>query len=95
MLGDIITWLNQLPFWGVYVMVLVLTAMIYKIAFARELPVLKSALVYLSLAIGCFLLAFMQILRFPIIQILFITAIIIGLTRVRLSYNRSKQAKQE
>lgn len=88
-------WLNQLPFWGIYTIVLVLTAIIYKIAFARELPLLKSALVYLSLAIGCFLLAFMQILRFPIIQILFFTSIIIGLTRARLSYNRSKQAKQE
>lgn len=95
MFADIIAWLNQLPFWGIYTITLVLTAMIYKIAFARELPVLKSALVYLALAIGCFLLAFMQILRFPIIQILFITAIIIGLTRARLSYNRSKQAKQE
>lgn len=72
-----------------------MTAIVYKVAFARELPILKSVLVYLVLAVGCVMFWVMFILRFPIIQILGVTLIMILLARIRMWMgNREKKADQ-
>lgn len=84
-------WLDQLPTWVVYLIILGLTGVIYQTAFARPLPLLKNVVVYLALAIGCYLLLIFKILGFPMIQSLFITVILIVVTRIRLSMTRKKQ----
>ncbi|QKI83770.1 hypothetical protein GXN75_11345 [Kroppenstedtia eburnea] len=72
-----------------------MTAIVYKVAFARKLPILKTLLVYLVLAVGCVMLWVMFILRFPIIQILGITLLMIVLARIRMWMgNRKKEADQ-
>jgi YlaH-like protein len=68
-----------------YLLILVMSAIIYKVAFARPLPLLKNIVVYLALALGCYLLLIFQILRFPIIPALFITIILIVVARIRLN----------
>lgn len=84
-------WLDQLPIWANYLIILILTGVIYQTAFARSLPLLKSLIVYIVLAIGCYLLLIFDILGFPIIPSLFITIVLIVITRVRLSVTRRKQ----
>lgn len=66
-----------------YFVILVLSAVVYKFAFARPLPLLKTLLVYVFLAFGCFLLLFFHILQFPIIPILVISVVLIGVARIR------------
>lgn len=84
-------WLDQLPNWGTYLVILVLTGVIYQTAFARPLPLLKNVVVYLALAIGCYLLLIFDILGFPIIPSLFITVGLIIITRIRLALTQKKQ----
>lgn len=71
-------------FWKAYIVILVMTAVIFKVAFARKLPILKAVVVYLVLAIGCYFFAIMHILRFPVIPALAITLVIIAVARLRM-----------
>ncbi len=89
-----LTWLRSQPLLS-YLIILIMTAIVYKVAFARELPILKSLLVYLVLAVGCVMFWVMFILRFPIVQILGVTLIMILLARIRMWMgNREKKADQ-
>jgi hypothetical protein len=88
-------WLEQLPPWGTYLIILVLSAIVYQTVFAPKLslPVWKKALVYLFLALGCGLIYLFQILGFPMIQILLITTVLIFVTGIRLAFSRRKEKK--
>ncbi|PTX65065.1 YlaH-like protein [Melghirimyces profundicolus] len=80
---EINAWLRSQPPVS-YLVILAMTAVVYKVAFARKLPVLKSFVVYVVLAIGCVLLWGMFYLRFPIIEILAITLVMIAAARIRM-----------
>lgn len=86
-------WLEHLPPWGVYLIILVLSAIVYQTVFAPKLalPVWKKAMVYLFLALGCGLIYLFQILGFPMIQILLITIVLIIVTGVRLAFSRREK----
>lgn len=84
-------WISQVPPWSLYFIILLLSVVIYKVAFARKLPPLKALVVYFVLALGCVLFWIMQLALFPMIQALLITVVIIIVTRVRLWYSK-KQA---
>lgn len=86
--------LRQTP-WAGYVTILVLTALVYKIAFARQLPLLKSLVVYCVLALGCILFWIMYVLRFPILEILLVTLVLIGAARIRMAIGNKKGPQQE
>lgn len=78
------TFLRQTP-WAGYLVILILTAIVYKVAFARKLPILKSMVVYLVLALGCVMFWVMYILGFPIVEILVITVVLIVVARIRMA----------
>lgn len=86
----ILEWIYGLPFWGLYAVIVLMTAIIYQTAFARTLPLLKQIIVYIFLAIGCFLLEIFHYMGLPIIPALLITVVLIIVTRVRLSLLRKK-----
>ncbi|RAL25983.1 YlaH-like family protein [Thermoflavimicrobium daqui] len=86
-------WVDQLPGYGRYLIILILSAVIYQMAFARNLPLLKSIFVYIVLAIGCVILLIFQIMQFPIIEAMLITVVLIVLTRLRLMFGKSNQSK--
>ncbi|MDR6224852.1 YlaH-like family protein [Desmospora profundinema] len=81
--------LRQTP-WAGYLTILVLTATVYKIAFARKLPILKSLVVYIVLALGCILFWLMYILLFPILEILLVTLVLIAAARIRMAMGNRK-----
>lgn len=80
-------------FWLTYALVLIMTAIIYKVAFARRLPILKTALIYIFLAAGCYFMTVMHILRFPVIPALAITLIVIVVARVRMIISDRNRAE--
>ncbi len=84
-------WFDQLPKWATYLLILLLTGIIYRAAFARPLPLLKNVIVYLALAAGCYLFLIFDILGFPIIPSLLITVGLIIVTRIRLSITKKRQ----
>lgn len=78
-------------FWTAYLLILIMTGVIYKVAFARKIPLLKTVLVYVVLAIGCYFFTIMHIFRFPVMPALAITLVIIVLARIRMAIsNRNK-----
>lgn len=44
--------------WLLYVTVLLLSALVYQLGFARRLPMLKNVIIYTLLALGCTILTF-------------------------------------
>jgi hypothetical protein len=85
------SWISEVPPWSLYFIILVFSVVIYKVAFARRLPPLKSLVVYFVLAVGCVLFWIMQLAQFPMIQSLLITVVIIVVTRVRLWYSKKQE----
>lgn len=70
-------------FWLLYATVIVLCVLVYQLGFARKLPVLKSAVVYAMLVIGCFVMTIFAE-RFPIVECLMVIAIVFGGYKLRL-----------
>lgn len=70
-------------FWLLYATVVVLSAIVYQLGFAKKLPILKTAIVYALLILGCFILTIFA-LRFPVVECLMVIAIIFGGYKLRL-----------
>lgn len=68
--------------WGLYLLILVLSAVVYKLAFAIKLPILKSLIIYLLLAFGCTVLTFLGAFL-PVAEGLAIATILLFLSRMR------------
>ncbi|WP_124727739.1 YlaH-like family protein [Staphylospora marina] len=85
-------WLDSIGFWGVYAVILVLSGIIYKTAFAIRLPVLKSAVIYFALAVGCVLLTVFHYTGLPIVAAMLVTIVLIAVTRIRLWAVRKKKS---
>lgn len=76
-----------------YVLNLILLVIAYKLGFARELPLLKSAIVYILLAIGTVIVAlFAGIAKLPTVESLVIVNLVLGIYRLRLHNERKSKA---
>lgn len=76
-----------------YILNLIFSVIAYKLGFARELPLLKSMIVYILLAIGVFVITLFSLVQFPITETLIIISIVLGIYRFRL--HRERQARKE
>ncbi|AIK37425.1 MULTISPECIES: YlaH-like family protein [Bacillus] len=79
----------EVGMWQLYGTMIILSALVYKLGFARKLPLLKNIVIYVSLAIGCTVLTFLGVFL-PVGEGLVVTAIVFGIYRLRL-----RQAKQQ
>ncbi|KHF40828.1 hypothetical protein LQ50_06945 [Halalkalibacter okhensis] len=83
------------PWYGFlsYLVVVLLTIVVFNLGFARELPVLKKAIVYVLLVVGSFVMWFLEFaFGAPIIAVLIISGFILGMYRFRLHKHRKEQA---
>lgn len=75
-----------------YIINLILIFIAYKLGFARKIPLLKSVIVYILLALGTVLLAlFNGIADLPITESLVVIVLVLGIYRLRL--HRERNAK--
>lgn len=74
-----------------YLITLALAVVTYKLGFAKKLPVLKSAVIYVVLALGCIMLTFLG-LYLPIAEGLIVSSLILGIYRYRLHNERKEKA---
>lgn len=79
-------------FWFFYILNLILSVIAYKLGFARELPLLKSAIVYILLAIGVIIITFFSLVKYPMTETLIIISVVLGIYRFRL--HKERKAKQ-
>lgn len=80
--------INQGLFWTFYILNVIFSITAYKLGFARKLPLLKSIVVYIMLAIGTFILTIFSILKYPMTETLIIVSLVLGIYRFRLHQDR-------
>lgn len=81
----------KIGMWMLYITILLLSILVYKLGFAKKLPILKSLIIYLFLVLGCTLLTFLGIFL-PVAEGLVVAALILIIYKVRL-YQSKKEAK--
>ena len=82
-MDSIYYWIDTYP----YYIIVVLTAIIYELGFARKLPLLKKAAIYLLLAIGCIPLTILKVLGLPMIEAMLFAAALLIIVRFRRPTN--------
>ncbi len=51
----------ELGMWLLYGIIIILSAIVYNLGFARKLSIIKNIVIYISLAIGCTVLTFFAV----------------------------------
>jgi hypothetical protein len=76
-----------------YLTIVLLSIVVYKLGFARKLPVLKSVVIYVMLLIGCILMTILS-LQLPIVGALTIAALILSIYKVRLARSKKQDSSK-
>lgn len=79
--------------WLLYFTVLLLSILVYKLGFAKKLPILKSTIIYAFLALGCTLLTFLAVFL-PVGEGLVVAAMILIVYKIRLHQSKKEEEKQ-
>ncbi|MCF3942559.1 YlaH-like family protein [Oceanobacillus alkalisoli] len=75
-------------FWTLYFINLILSAIAYKLGFARKLSVGKNIFVYFMLVLGNYITTIFSIMRLPMTESLVIICIVLVIYRTRLHMQR-------
>ncbi|MCA1029915.1 YlaH-like family protein [Bacillus timonensis] len=75
--------------WLLYVVIFLLSVVVYKLGFAKKLPILKSVMIYLFLALGCTVLTFLGVFL-PVAEGLVVAALILIIYKIRLYQSKVK-----
>ena len=67
----------------VFILVFILSAIVFKLGFARELPLLKNIIIYIFLFVGCIMLTFFAFFL-PMIEGLMVAALILIVYKSRM-----------
>ncbi len=82
-----------LGMWLLYGTIIVLCIVVYKLGFAKKLPLAKSAVVYLFLVLGCTILTFFAVFL-PIAEGLVVAALILIIYKIRLNQQKKLESKE-
>lgn len=77
--------------WLLYGTIVVLSVIVFKLGFAKRLPVLKAAAVYLFLVLGCTVLTFFGVFL-PVGEGLVVAALILIVYKIRLHQSKKSQS---
>lgn len=75
-----------------YILIVILTVMVYRLGFAKKLPLLKNIVIYVCLLIGCLIMLFFSY-ALPIAEGLSVAAIILILYKIRLRQSKKQQTE--
>ncbi|WP_078595433.1 YlaH-like family protein [Evansella clarkii] len=73
-----------------YIILNVITIVVFNLGFARKLPVLKLAVVYILMLFGNIFMTFLA-LSLPIIESLFVAALILGVYKIQLKRYKKEE----
>lgn len=75
-----------------YLVILGLSIVVFKLGFAKKLPLLQTIVIYLFLMLGCTVLSFLGVFL-PVAEGLIVAALILIIYKIRL--HRAKKAEQQ
>lgn len=84
----------KLGMWLLYLTIMGLSIVVYKLGFAQKLPLGKSILIYLFLGAGCTILTALGIFL-PIAEGLVVAALILIIYKIRLHQSKKQQGEAE
>ncbi|MFN7250991.1 MAG: YlaH-like family protein [Anaerobacillus sp.] len=74
-----------------YLIVVVLTIIVFNLGFARKLPILKTVVVYIVLLFGSIFMTILA-LRLPVVESLLIATFVLGAYKYRLHKEKREKA---
>lgn len=80
--------------WLLYLTIVGLSIIVYKLGFAKKLPILKSLVIYFFLALGGTFLTFLGIFL-PVAEGLVVAALILIIYKIRLHQSKKQDSKTE
>lgn len=96
-LGFVITQLINLTnntgqaMWILYILIVLLSILVYHLGFAKKLSILKMLITYVLLMVGCTFLTFLA-LRIPIVEALLASVFVLGIYKIRLHQSKKNKA---
>ncbi|HEY2421803.1 MAG TPA: YlaH-like family protein [Neobacillus sp.] len=75
-----------------YLFIVILTVIVYRLGFAKKLPLLKNVVIYLCLIIGDLIMLFFSY-GLPIAEGLMVAAVILILYKIRLHQAKKQQTE--
>jgi hypothetical protein len=75
-----------------YFFIVILTVIVYRLGFAKKLPLLKNVVIYICLCAGCLVMLFFSY-ALPIAEGLGVTALILIIYKIRLHQTKKQQAE--
>ncbi|MCT6923965.1 MULTISPECIES: YlaH-like family protein [Bacillales] len=82
-----------IPGYITLVVIFALSALVFKLGFARELPLMKNIIIYLFLFVGCILLTLFAFFL-PMIEGLIVAALILIVYKTRMWREKREQAAE-
>ncbi|EDL64701.1 YlaH-like family protein [Bacillus sp. SG-1] len=79
-----------LGMWLLYITIIALSILVYKLGFAKKLPLLKSVVIYFFLAAGSTVLTFLGIFL-PVAEGLVVAALILIIYKIRLRSHKKEE----
>jgi hypothetical protein len=73
-----------------YLIIVVLTVIVYNLGFAKKLPILKTVVVYFVLLIGSIFITLLA-LTLPVVESLLIAIVVLGAYKYRLNKEKKSQ----
>jgi len=83
----------ELGMWLLYITIIALCILVFKLGFAKKLPLLKSAVIYIFLILGCTILTFLGIFL-PITEGLVVASLILIIYKIRLQNQKKAEAQK-
>nr|WP_246145590.1 YlaH-like family protein [Bacillus rubiinfantis] len=75
-----------------YFFIVILTIIVYRLGFAKKLPLLKNIIIYTCLVVGCLILLFFSY-ALPIAEGLAVAAIILVIYKIRLRQSKKQHTE--
>lgn len=82
----------KLGMWLLYLTIVALSIVVYKLGFAKKLPLGKSIVIYLFLILGCTIFTFLGIFL-PVAEGLVVAALILIIYKIRLHQSKKHQTE--
>jgi hypothetical protein len=80
--------------WLQFISIIALTIIVFKLGFAKKLPLLQNIVIYTFLFLGCFILLFFSY-RYPTVEGLAVAALILIIYKIRLRQTKKIEANSE
>lgn len=84
---------SEVGMWLLYLTIVVLCIIVFKLGFAKKLPIAKSIIIYLFLILGCTILTFFAVFL-PIAEGLVVAALILIIYKIRLHQTKKLEGKE-